>query len=203
MRSEVVEDAAAQGVKLIVSVDTGIRANEVVRHAAGLGIDVIVTDHHLPEAELPPALAVLNPNRPRLRVSGEEPVRRGRGVEAGRGADARRMGTDAASACIDSLLKLVAIATVADVVPLTGENRVIVKRGLEGLREVTNPGLRALLDVSGSGRRRVAQRPASGVSGRAAHQRRRTHGQRQRRDRTVLSPTTRRAHAPSPRSFTS
>jgi single-stranded-DNA-specific exonuclease len=52
MKSEAVEDAAALGVKLIVSVDTGIRANEVVRHAAGLGIDVIVTDHHLPEAEL-------------------------------------------------------------------------------------------------------------------------------------------------------
>jgi single-stranded-DNA-specific exonuclease len=64
MRSEVVEAAAASAVKLIVSVDTGIRANDVVRHAASLGIDVIVTDHHLPEAELPPALAVINPNRP-------------------------------------------------------------------------------------------------------------------------------------------
>ena len=64
MRSEVVEDAAKSGVTLIVSVDTGIRANEVVRHAQGLSIDVIVTDHHLPETELPPAVAVLNPNRP-------------------------------------------------------------------------------------------------------------------------------------------
>ena len=64
MRPEVVEAAAGQGVKLIVSVDTGIRAAEVVRRANELGIDVIVTDHHLPETELPPALAVLNPNRP-------------------------------------------------------------------------------------------------------------------------------------------
>src|SRR6185295_9893556 len=64
MRPEVVEAASVQGVKLIVSVDTGIRAAEVVRRANELGIDVIVTDHHLPEAELPPALAVLNPNRP-------------------------------------------------------------------------------------------------------------------------------------------
>jgi single-stranded-DNA-specific exonuclease len=62
MRSEVVERASADGVSLIVSVDTGIRAGEVVRRATTLGIDVIVTDHHLPEAELPPALAVLNPN---------------------------------------------------------------------------------------------------------------------------------------------
>src|SRR5579883_1713402 len=64
MRPEVVEQAAELGVRLIVSVDTGIRAAEVVRRAAELGIDVIVTDHHLPEAELPPAVAVLNPNRP-------------------------------------------------------------------------------------------------------------------------------------------
>jgi single-stranded-DNA-specific exonuclease len=150
MRSEVVEEAAAAGVSLIVSVDTGIRANDVVKHAAGLGIDVIVTDHHLPETELPPAVAVLNPNRPDcgypeknlcgagvalklmdalIRDFGWEQSRRGR--------------------LIDSLLKLVAIATVADVVPLTGENRVIVKRGLAGLDRVRNPGLRALLDVSG------------------------------------------------------
>ena len=88
MRPEVVEAAAAQGVKLIVSVDTGIRAAEVVRRANELGIDVIVTDHHLPESELPPALAVLNPNRPDCAVSGEESVRRRRGVQAGPGAAA-------------------------------------------------------------------------------------------------------------------
>src|SRR5580658_9452683 len=64
MRAEVVEAAAEQGVKLIVSVDTGIRAAEVVRRANQLGIDVIVTDHHLPETEMPAAVAVLNPNRP-------------------------------------------------------------------------------------------------------------------------------------------
>jgi single-stranded-DNA-specific exonuclease len=64
MRAEVVERAGAEGVSLIVSVDTGIRAGEVVRRAAALGIDVIVTDHRLPEAELPPALAVLKPNQP-------------------------------------------------------------------------------------------------------------------------------------------
>ncbi|MCX6635022.1 MAG: DHH family phosphoesterase, partial [Acidobacteria bacterium] len=63
MRVEVIEQAAADGVRLIVSVDTGIRAVEAVRRAGELGIDVIVTDHHLPEPELPPALALLNPNR--------------------------------------------------------------------------------------------------------------------------------------------
>jgi single-stranded-DNA-specific exonuclease len=150
MKSEAVEDAAALGVKLIVSVDTGIRAGQVVKHAAALGIDVIVTDHHLPEAELPPALAVLNPNRrdctyPEKNLCGAgvafklaEALMSTLGWERGR-----------RERLVDSLLKLVAIATVADVVPLTGENRVIVKRGLSGLDRVANRGLRALLDVAG------------------------------------------------------
>src|SRR5947209_700722 len=63
MRAEVIERAAADGVRLVISVDTGIRAAEVVRCANRLGLDVIITDHHLPDADLPPALAVLNPNR--------------------------------------------------------------------------------------------------------------------------------------------
>jgi single-stranded-DNA-specific exonuclease len=150
MKSEVVEEAAARGVKLIVSVDTGIRANDVVRHAAAFGIDVIVTDHHLPEAELPPAVAVLNPNR--LDCPYPEKNLCGAGVAlklmdaviAASGWERARR-----ERLVSSLLKLVAIATVADVVPLTGENRAIVKLGLAGLRQVNNVGLRALLDVSG------------------------------------------------------
>ena len=157
-----------------------------MRHASALGIDVIVTDHHLPEAELPPALAVLNPNRPDC--SYPEKNLCGAGV-AFKLIDAlvRRLGWETArrERLLDSLLKLVAIATVADVVPLTGENRVIVKRGLEGLRDVKNPGLRALLEVSGFNRGRLAQRRPGGVSRGPAHQRRRPHGQRQRRDRNV------------------
>lgn len=150
MRSEVIEEAAARGVKLIVSVDTGIRANEVVRHAAAAGIDVIVTDHHLPEAELPPAVAVLNPNRrdcpyPEKNLCGAGvALKLMDALIAASGWDRARR-----ERLIASLLKLVAIATVADVVPLVGENRSIVKLGLAGLRQVKNPGLRALLDVSG------------------------------------------------------
>ena len=150
MRSEVVEEAAAAGVALIVSVDTGIRANVVVEHARGLGIDVIVTDHHLPEAELPPAIAVLNPNRPDCAYPEKNLCGAGVAFKL-MDALAVRFGWEGGKRArlLDSFLKLVAIATVADVVPLTGENRVIVKRGLEGLNEVRNPGLRALLDVSG------------------------------------------------------
>jgi single-stranded-DNA-specific exonuclease len=150
MRAEVVEAAAAQGVKLIVSVDTGIRAAEVVALANALGIDVIVTDHHLPEAELPPAVAVLNPNRPDCTYPGKDLC--GAGV-AFKLAQALLNALDwplgKAQRIAESLLKLVAIATVADVVPLTGENRAMVKHGLDGLRAVRNPGLRALLDVAG------------------------------------------------------
>ena len=150
MRSDVVDDAAARGVKLIVSVDTGIRAAEVVRHAATLGIDVIVTDHHLPEAELPPALAVLNPNRPDCTYPEKN--------LCGAGVAFKLMHAllltlewpaERIKRMLDSFLKLAAIATVADVVPLTGENRIIVKRGLAGLKSVRNAGLRALLDVAG------------------------------------------------------
>jgi single-stranded-DNA-specific exonuclease len=150
MRHEIIERAAASGVRLIVSVDTGIRANDVVRHAKERGIDVIVTDHHLPDTELPPAVAVLNPNR--LDCSYPNKHLCGAGVTL-KLVQAMLLRTTLPparqAALLDSFLKPVAIATVADIVPLTGENRVIVRRGLSGLRQVRNPGLRALLTVAG------------------------------------------------------
>jgi single-stranded-DNA-specific exonuclease len=150
MREEVIEAAARQGVKLIISVDTGIRAAEVVARANELGIDVIVTDHHLPEAELPPALAVLNPNR--LDCTYPEKNLCGAGVafKLIQGLLPRLGWTpERVRRVSESFLKLAAIATVADVVPLTGENRIIVAHGLRGLDQVRNVGLRALLDVAG------------------------------------------------------
>jgi single-stranded-DNA-specific exonuclease len=150
MRSEVVEAAAEQGVTLIVSVDTGIRAAEVVRRANELAIDVIVTDHHLPEAELPPALAVLNPNQPECRYPEKNLCGAGVAFKLVQALLATLGWTaDKVLRVTASFMKLAAIATVADVVPLTGENRVIVYHGLAGLNAVRNPGLRALLDVAG------------------------------------------------------
>jgi single-stranded-DNA-specific exonuclease len=150
MRPEVVEAAAEQGVKLIVSVDTGIRAAEVVRRANELGIDVIVTDHHLPESDLPPALAVLNPNRPDCPYVEKNLCGAGVAFKLVQ-ALLPHMGWPAEKVrrVAESFLKLTAIATVADVVPLTGENRIIVSHGLRGLGTVRNVGLRALLDVAG------------------------------------------------------
>ena len=150
MRPEVVENAAAEGVKLIVSVDTGIRAAEVVRRANELGVDVIVTDHHLPETDLPPALAVLNPNRPDCPYPEKNLCGAGVAFKLAQALLATLpWPPEKARRVCESLLKLVAIATVADVVPLTGENRIMVKYGLAGLGAVRNAGLRALLDVAG------------------------------------------------------
>jgi single-stranded-DNA-specific exonuclease len=150
MREEVVEAAAEQGVQLIVSVDTGIRAAEVVKRANQLAIDVIVTDHHLPEAELPPAIAVLNPNRPDCGYPEKNLCGAGVAFKLVQALLAR-LGwpADKFRRVCASFLKLVAVATVADVVPLTGENRIFVTHGLAGLDRVRNPGLRALLDVAG------------------------------------------------------
>jgi len=150
MRAEVIERAASMGVKLIVSVDTGIRATEVVRGARELGIDVIVTDHHLPEAELPPALAVLNPNRHDCSYPDKNLCGAGVAFKLVHALLATLdWPSEKLARMLKSFLKLVAVATVADVVPLLGENRVIVKYGLQGLDRVHNPGLRALLEVSG------------------------------------------------------
>jgi single-stranded-DNA-specific exonuclease len=150
MRPEVIDRAAERGVKLVVSVDTGIRARAVVEHAKLAGIDVIVTDHHLPEAELPPAYAVVNPNRPDCTYPEKNLCGAGVTLKLVQALiRALDWPDERIAKLLDSFLKMVAIATVADVVPLTGENRVIVRRGLDGLADVRNPGLRALLKVAG------------------------------------------------------
>ena len=160
MRPEVIEEAGKRGVTLVVSVDTGIRASAVVRHAAEVGIDVIVTDHHLPEAELPPAVAILNPNRPDCSYPEKSLCGAAVALKLAQAfmqtfwQDERRC-----RALLESYLKLVAIATVADVVPLTGENRILVSHGLRGLADIRNPGLRALLRVAGF---RAGECPSAG-----------------------------------------
>jgi single-stranded-DNA-specific exonuclease len=160
MRPEVIDRAATEGVALVVSVDTGIRANAVVEHARTLGIDVIVTDHHLPDTEIPPAIAVINPNR--RDCSYPEKNLCGAGVTF-KLVQALFRDLDWPAERVrklsESFLKMIAVATVADVVPLLGENRVIVKRGLEGFQDVRNPGLRALLRVAGFN---AGERPTAG-----------------------------------------
>ena len=160
MRPEVIDRAASEGVALVISVDTGIRANAVVEHARNLGIDVIVTDHHLPDTEIPPAVAVINPNR--RDCSYPEKNLCGAGVTF-KLVQALFRDLDWPAERVrklsESFLKMIAVATVADVVPLLDENRIIVKRGLEGFHDVRNPGLRALLRVAGFN---PGERPTAG-----------------------------------------
>ena len=146
MKEDVIERAAAEGVRLIISVDTGIRAFAAAETARRVGVDLIVTDHHLPETSegVPHALAVLNPNQPDCQYPCKALC--GAGV-AFKVAQALLEATDRAR-LLPSFIKMVAIATVADSVPLTGENRVITKIGLDGLRDPRNLGLKAILDAS-------------------------------------------------------
>ena len=137
-----IEQASERGIRLIISVDTGIRAFAAAETAERCGIDLIVTDHHLPQAEgVPKALAVVNPNQPDC----DYPCKAlcGAGV-AFKIAQALLEATGR-ERLIPSFLKIVAIATIADAVPLIGENRIFAKLGLEGLRKPVNAGLRALL----------------------------------------------------------
>jgi single-stranded-DNA-specific exonuclease len=144
--------AVRLGVSLVVTCDCGITAVETVRAARAAGIGVVVTDHHLPGAELPPALAVVDPQR------------------ADDQSGARTLcGTGIAFKLVQALvpalglpanlpyhlLDLVALATVADVVPLTGENRVLVRHGLRLLAESRWPGLRALVEAAGLAGREI------------------------------------------------
>jgi single-stranded-DNA-specific exonuclease len=144
MRVPVVERAAAEGVTVLLSVDTGIREHEVVARAQELGIDCIITDHHLPKESLPPAYALLNPRRPDCRYPDKNLSGVGVAFKLVQGLLGERM-TDP---LLQSYLKIVAIGTIADVVPLQGENRVIAKFGLEGLRRPAAPGLTALMEVA-------------------------------------------------------
>jgi single-stranded-DNA-specific exonuclease len=150
MKSEVVEAAVAAGARLIISVDTGIRAFAAAEAAAALGIDLIVTDHHLPDAArgLPPALAILNPNQDGCAYPCKHLC--GAGV-AFKLSQALLEANDPARArekILPSFLKMLAIATIADAVPLVGENRAIAALGIEQLAKPAHAGLRALLALA-------------------------------------------------------
>ena len=142
MRDEVIEQAADRGIRVIISVDTGIRAFAAGETAQRRGIDLIVTDHHLPQANgVPKALAVVNPNQEGC----DYPCKSLCGAGVAFKIAQALLEETGRERLLPSFLKMVAIATIADAVPLIGENRVFAKLGLEGLRKPVNAGLRALL----------------------------------------------------------
>lgn len=139
------EKAKAAGYSLVISVDCGVTSFEPLEWAQANGLDIIITDHHLPkEKGVPPALAVINPNQsgcdyPDKNLAGvgvafklAHALLRGRGKEN----------------LVRGFLKIVAIGTIADIMPLTGENRAIVALGLKDLPSAKNYGLRALMEVA-------------------------------------------------------
>ena len=155
MRDEVIERAAAEGIRLIISVDTGIRGFAAAETARRTGIDLIVTDHHLPGADgVPDALVVVNPNQNGCEYPCKFLCGAGVAFKLAQGLMQRRLPAQDHGRLLLSFMKVVAIATIADSVPLLGENRVFAKLGLQGLRRPVNSGLKALLEVAklGDGR---------------------------------------------------
>ncbi len=149
MRDDVIERAAAAGIRLIISVDMGIRALGPAKTAQRLGVDLIVTDHHLPGPEgVPKAWAVVNPNQKGCAYPYKQLCGAGVAFKLAQGLMQRRLPEKDQDKLLRSFMKVVAIATIADAVPLTGENRVFASLGLDALRKAVNPGLKALLEVA-------------------------------------------------------
>lgn len=135
---------ADKGFRLIVTVDNGIAAVEEAAYAKELGIDLVITDHHLPSGSLPEAVAVVDPNR----SDDESPFKSLCGAGVAFKLCAAMEGCDPAE-LLDVCGDLAAIGTIADVVPLVGENRTLVREGLALLQDTVRPGLAALLEASG------------------------------------------------------
>ena len=141
-----IERLAAQQAAVVVSVDCGIRSQAAAARARELAIDLIVTDHHEPDAALPPALAVINPKRRDC----DYPDKNLAGVGVALKLVQALCQRSGRSGWLPAFVKLAAVGTVADVVPLRGENRVIARLGLERLsRKRHAVGLQALLDSAG------------------------------------------------------
>ena len=155
-----VERLAADGVKLIITVDTGITANREIAHAAALGVDTVVTDHHECHGELPLCAAVVNPHRPDCPYPFKELAGVGVVFKFICACEQARAGISAVEAfnrMSAQFIDLVAIGTIADVMPLTDENRFIVSHGLAMLDHTERAGLAALLDsISGGNQTKSA-----------------------------------------------
>ena len=155
LKMEVLDRVLSErNVRLVITVDCGITSVEPVKRAIDRGIDVIITDHHLPPGTLPDAAAVLNPKQPGCTY----PFKDLAGVGVAFKLCCELLRRSGKKLSVESLLKIAAIGTVADVAPLVGENRTITSLGLAGLADVRNPGLRALLKrlgLAGRGLRAV------------------------------------------------
>ena len=146
LQSSVLEAAYADGVRLVITVDTGMRAFAEAETARRIGLDLIITDHHLPKADdsVPAALAILNPNQPGCGYPEKSLCGAAIALKLAEALLKRRDPIRTREKILPSFLKMAAIATIADAVPLRGENRVIAALGLRELRRPVGAGLRAL-----------------------------------------------------------
>lgn len=146
LQSSVLESAYAEGVRLVITVDTGMRAFAEAETAQRLGLDLIITDHHLAQADeaMPIALAILNPNQHRCGYPEKSLCGAAIALKLAHALLERHDRERARTKLLPSFLKMAAIATIADAVPLRGENRVIAALGLRELRRPVGAGLRAL-----------------------------------------------------------
>jgi single-stranded-DNA-specific exonuclease len=167
LNHEAVERLAAEGTDLLVTLDCGITAVDEVAAANARGMDVVVVDHHRCPPELPQAVATLNPHQPGCRYP--DKVLAAVGVAFNLAAGVRKTlreegayGEDGpAEPNLRRALDLVALGTIADMVPLTGVNRLFAWFGLEEMRKAERPGLRALMEVSGVRPRRLGSQDVS------------------------------------------
>ena len=150
LQSSVIEEAYADGVRLVLTVDTGMRAFAEADTARRLGLDLIITDHHLPEAHdaVPDALAILNPNQPGCAYPEKSLCGAAIALKLAQALLERRDSGRTREKTLPSFLKMAAIATIADAVPLKGENRIIAALGLRELRNPVGAGLRALFEAA-------------------------------------------------------
>jgi len=146
LQSSVLEAAYADGVRLVITVDTGMRAFTEAETARRLGLDLIITDHHLTAADdsVPHALAILNPNQPGCTYPEKSLCGAAIALKLAIALLERHDPERTRSKTLPSFLKMAAIATIADAVPLRGENRVIAALGIKELRRPVGVGLRAL-----------------------------------------------------------
>lgn len=145
LNADALDTLKAEGVRLVISVDCGIRSPAEAAHARNIGLDLIISDHHHPDSELPEALAVINPKRAGDPYPDKDLA--GVGV-AYKIAEALYHTLQPSNLQLETLLDLVALGTVADLAPLTGENRMLVRKGLLKIRATTRQGLYSLANVA-------------------------------------------------------
>ena len=146
LNKAVIDRLHEQGAKLIITVDNGINAVEETAYAKSLGMELVITDHHHVGDVLPDAAAVVNPHR----ADCGAPFRELAGVGVAFKLVCALEGGDEDEALLDEFADLVAIGTVADVVPLTGENRTLVRRGIRAILENPRPGILAMRESAGN-----------------------------------------------------